>query len=408
VHTAAMRVWVATVVRLVLAAVWAYAGVGKVGDPAASVRAVRAYQLLPDVLARGVGYGLPFLALTLAVLLLVGLAVRVSAAVSAVLFVVFLVGMASAAGRGLRIECGCFGGGGRLAAGAPSSYGTDIVRDVVLLLLAVGLTVWPATRFALDDAVRRRASAGSPDAGVRPRRTAEARRRQAELAQVREVAGRRRTRLAAALAGVLLVVVTGAGIGIQAARVSAGNGPAPQSVSLSDGVQLGRSGARVTIEVYEDPQCPVCANFESRVGPQLQRWLDSGTARVHYFVIGVLDTQSTTRYSSRAAAAMYCAADAGRFQPYHDLLFANQPAERSAGLSDDQLISLGQRAGIAGTQSQTFSQCVKTKKYVDFVARMSDQASRDGVLGIPTVLVDGSPVQEVTLPGVTAAVDAAV
>ena len=55
-----MRVWGATVVRLVLAAVWAWVAVARVGDPAASVDAVRAYQLLPDVLERGIGYGLPF------------------------------------------------------------------------------------------------------------------------------------------------------------------------------------------------------------------------------------------------------------------------------------------------------------------------------------------------------------
>ena len=69
-----MRVWVATAVRLVLAAVWAWVGVARVADPAASVDAVRAYRLLPDVLERGVGYGLPFLALALAALLLAGLA----------------------------------------------------------------------------------------------------------------------------------------------------------------------------------------------------------------------------------------------------------------------------------------------------------------------------------------------
>ncbi len=91
-----MRVWVATVVRLVLAAVWAWVAVARIGDPAASVDAVRAYQLLPDPLERGIGYGLPFVALALAVLLLVGLAVRVAAAVSAVLFLLQL----GRAGRG--------------------------------------------------------------------------------------------------------------------------------------------------------------------------------------------------------------------------------------------------------------------------------------------------------------------
>jgi len=43
----------------------------------------------------------------------------------------------------------------------------------------------------------------------------------------------------------------------------------------------------------------------------------------------------------------------------------------------------------------------------DFVARITEQASRDGILGTPTVLVDGSPVQPVTLAAIRAAVDRA-
>ena len=99
-----MRVWVATVVRLVLAAVWAWVAVARIADPAASVDAVRAYQLLPDVLERGIGYGLPFVAFALAALLLLGLAVRVAAAVSAALFLLQLVGLVAAAAPGLRIS----------------------------------------------------------------------------------------------------------------------------------------------------------------------------------------------------------------------------------------------------------------------------------------------------------------
>ena len=237
---AAVRVWLATLVRLVLAGVWAYAGVSKIADPAASVRAVRAYRLLPDVLERGIGYGLPFLELTLAVLLLVGLAVRLSAVVSAALLLVFLVAIVAAAARGLRIECGCFGGGGDLPTGRSPSYAGPIVRDLVLLLLSVGLVLWPATRFALDDLIRRSATAGLPEVRVGPRQTAEARRRQAELERSRAATEQGRLRLAGALAGVLLVLATGVGIGVQAARGAGGNGPSPQAVSLADGVKLGR------------------------------------------------------------------------------------------------------------------------------------------------------------------------
>jgi protein-disulfide isomerase len=399
-----VRVWVATVVRLVLAAVWAWAGVVRIADPAASVDAVRAYQMLPDVLERGVGYGLPFVALVLAALLLLGLAVRVAAAVSAALFLFELVGLVAAAARGLRIGCGCLGAGGVLPVGQTTTYPRDIAVGAVLLVLAAALAIWPATRFALDDVVRRSAMAGLPEVRVGPRRTAEARRRRAELASAREAAGQQRVVLASALAGVLLVVAAGAGIGVQAARVP--NQPSPQAVSLKDGVTLGRPGARVTIELYEDPACANCATFEETAGPQLQAWMTSSTARVKYTVVSYLDNQSPTKYSSRAAAAMYCAADAGRFREYHDLVFGQQPTPGS-DVTDDALIASAPRAGITGPQADAFGQCVKSKKYADFVSRISDRASQAGILTTPTLLVNGQPVQQVTLAGITAAVTAA-
>jgi protein-disulfide isomerase/uncharacterized membrane protein YphA (DoxX/SURF4 family) len=422
-----VRVWIATLVRLLLAAIWAWAGIAKVGNPAASVEAVRAYRLLPDVLERGIGYGLPFLALTLAVLLLVGLAVRVAAAVSAVAFLLLLAALVSAAARGLRVGCGCLGDGGALAAGQATSYPRDIAVTAVVLVLAVLLTRWPASRFAADDAVRRSAFVGVPAGprtatarvgsgggsrsgsrgGSRPVEAARGggRRRDASLAAERDAAraaaGQRRLRLVGALAGVLLVVITGVGIGVQAARTS--SGPSAQPVSLTDGVKLGRPGARVMIELYEDPLCANCATLEKTSAGQLRTWIDTRTATVKYYVVALLDGQSPSRYPSRAAAAMYCAADAGRFREYHDLLFTNEPAAGSEP-TDDQLIAAGSRAGITGP---SFAQCVKSKKYADFVSRISDQASRDGVLSTPTVLVDGDPVQNVSLTGLTAAVNAA-
>ena len=109
--------WVTTVARLVVAGVLIVAGWLKIGTPALSVQAVRAYELLPEPVATVVGYGLPILEIVLGVLLVVGLLTRAAGAASALLMLAFVVGIASAWARGLRIDCGCFGGGGKLAAG---------------------------------------------------------------------------------------------------------------------------------------------------------------------------------------------------------------------------------------------------------------------------------------------------
>lgn len=146
---AAAAPWVSTAARVVLGGVFLVAGGLKVIDPQSSVAAVRAYRLLPTSVATIVGWGLPFAEVALGLLLLAGVATRLVAAAAAVLLMVFIAAVASAAIRGLSIDCGCFGGGGDVAPGQ-TAYGTEIVRDVGLLLLALWLVWQPRSRFALD------------------------------------------------------------------------------------------------------------------------------------------------------------------------------------------------------------------------------------------------------------------
>ena len=140
--------WLSTAARLVLGGVLLVAGGAKVIDPQASVVAVRAYELLPDGLVTPVGWGLPFLELALGVLLLLGIAVRPAAWVAAVLLAGFVAAVASAAVRGLSIDCGCFGGGGPVPPGQ-TAYATEIARDLGLLAVAGWLGVRPQSRLSL-------------------------------------------------------------------------------------------------------------------------------------------------------------------------------------------------------------------------------------------------------------------
>jgi len=142
--------WISTVARLGLAVVWIVAGSLKVTDLAASGRAVNAYQLMPYDAAKIVGAVQPFLEIALGLLLLVGLAVRLSAGISAALLLILLAGIVSAWARGLQIDCGCFSKGGALAAGQTPEYAWEIARDVGFLVLAAILLCKPWTRFSLD------------------------------------------------------------------------------------------------------------------------------------------------------------------------------------------------------------------------------------------------------------------
>lgn len=145
--------WVSTVVRLGLAAVALAAGLSKIGDLPASVRAVRAYELLPETLAVLIGNGLPVVEITLGVLLLAGLLTRPSAALFGLLMVLFTAGIVSAWSRGLAIDCGCFGGGGPVEPDQ-TTYLESTLRDLLFVAGAVFLVRWPRSRFALDRALK--------------------------------------------------------------------------------------------------------------------------------------------------------------------------------------------------------------------------------------------------------------
>lgn len=140
--------WVSTAARAVLGGVLLVAGAIKVAEPQASVAAVRAYELLPAGMVTVVGWGLPFAEVLLGVVLLVGIAVRPAAVAAAGLLAVLIAAVASAAARGLSIDCGCFGGGGPVPAGQ-TAYGAEIARDVGLLALAAWLVARPESRLSL-------------------------------------------------------------------------------------------------------------------------------------------------------------------------------------------------------------------------------------------------------------------
>lgn len=142
--------WVTFAARLLVGGVWLVAGLLKLPDLPSSVRAVRAYQLLPEAVVPAVGYALPILEVVVGLMLLVGLMVRGAAVVSGVLFVAFIVGISAAWARGLQIDCGCFGGGG-YNANATDEYPWEIARDLGLLLASAWLVWRPRSPWAVDN-----------------------------------------------------------------------------------------------------------------------------------------------------------------------------------------------------------------------------------------------------------------
>ncbi|MCZ4498065.1 MAG: DoxX family rane protein [Marmoricola sp.] len=141
--------WTGLLARLVVGGVWLYAGALKLGDPEASVAAVRGYQILPTGFADTVGHVLPMLEVVLGACLVLGLLTRFVGGLSALMQLAFVIGIASVWSRGIEINCGCFGDGGPNP-NASASYPWEIARDLALMAASVLLVVRPRTPYAVD------------------------------------------------------------------------------------------------------------------------------------------------------------------------------------------------------------------------------------------------------------------
>ena len=141
--------WITFLFRLILGGVLLAAGALKVGHLQKSAMAVRAYEVLPISIANLIGYSLPWIEIAIAIFLILGVFVKQSALAGGALMFVFILGISQAAIRGLSIDCGCFGGGGQVAAGK-TKYLVEIFRDIGLLGSALMLAKFPRGKFGLD------------------------------------------------------------------------------------------------------------------------------------------------------------------------------------------------------------------------------------------------------------------
>ena len=142
------------------------------------------------------------------------------------------------------------------------------------------------------------------------------------------------------------------------------------------------NGAVTVIDIWEDPQCPVCKLFEDANGDYIESLIREKKATVRYHVLSFLGDESV-----RAANASFCAADEGQYLDFHHALYAVQsPLENSGFWSNETLVNIGKKIGITSTR---FENCVTKGEKVDLVQANSDSMSKYGVQGTPTVFING-------------------
>jgi protein-disulfide isomerase len=254
---------------------------------------------------------------------------------------------------------------------------------------------------------------GAGDRGLSKNERREAAREKARV--LREEQKKKERRNKALLQGGLIVVSLAIVAGIALVIFTSIRPPAPGPANmLSDGIKIGQGFTAVTtaglqpdetpvpsetndpdvidLQVYLDYQCPICGEFEATNAEQIAAWVEAGAATVEYHPISILDRVSMgTKYSTRSANAAACVANYSpdSYFDYNAVLFANQPAENTTGLSDKQLSGFAKDVEAKALSSIT--KCINDQSFKSWVTAATTRATSGPIAGTDVAKVEGTP-----------------
>ncbi|MEU8983626.1 thioredoxin domain-containing protein [Streptomyces sp. NPDC048309] len=207
---------------------------------------------------------------------------------------------------------------------------------------------------------------------------------------------------------------------------------APANTTGTNGttVVLGKSTAKKTLKLYEDPRCPVCAQFEQTVGSTVKKDFDAGQFKIQFvggtFLDGDSDKSGKIQIGSRGEGSKNAMSALGAalnvspeaFLEYKTALYSAKyhPDETDDKFkSDDYLIEVANTVG-ALKNNTAFQNAVKDGKYDAWALAMSEtfNTNKDGVSGTPSLVMDGKKLTgsdgksaPMTVDEFTTAIDAA-
>ena len=176
----------------------------------------------------------------------------------------------------------------------------------------------------------------------------------------------------------------------------------PAALPNQDGLSLGDPDAPVTIDVFEDFQCPACKSFTENIETRvIQDLVATGKARYVFHNYSFLDGEGAGNggESDQAANASMCANEQGKFWEMHGILYANLNGENQNAFSDRRLQAMAESIEL---DMNAFNNCFNANKYKADIQADFDLGQEMGVEGTPTVFVNGTRAGE---PGRVASYD---
>ncbi|MYW21651.1 thioredoxin domain-containing protein [Streptomyces sp. SID2955] len=176
----------------------------------------------------------------------------------------------------------------------------------------------------------------------------------------------------------------------------------PANTTGADGttVVLGKSTAKKTLVMYEDPRCPVCAQFEQSVGPAVKKDFDAGKFKIQFVGATFIDNNIPGVGSKNALSALGAALNVSpeAFLQYKSALYSTKwhPNEQDDKFKDDAYLIKVADTVSALKGNAAFQKDVKNGTFDKWALVMNDKFNSDGkkydFQGTPTLVMDGKKV----------------
>ncbi|MGW1838879.1 thioredoxin domain-containing protein [Streptomyces sp. NPDC002067] len=161
---------------------------------------------------------------------------------------------------------------------------------------------------------------------------------------------------------------------------------------------IGKADAKHTLELFEDPRCPGCANFEQNVGEIVQKDIEDGKYKARFHLATFLDANLKGTGSKNALSALGSALNVSTdaFLKYKEALYSKEfhPDEMGPDkFADDNYLLKVADTVPALKGNKDFEKAVKAGVYDRWALEMSVEFnSHKDVNNTPTVKLDGKEI----------------
>lgn len=193
----------------------------------------------------------------------------------------------------------------------------------------------------------------------------------------------------AAVVAVVLILVASGGSSKTTTSVSTDGSGSTGSTALFAGIPqqgdtVGKASAPATMLVFEDPQCPYCAQWSLETLPTIvDQFVRTGKLKLTYRGIPIIGPNSI-----KGLQAVFAAGQQDKLWNFSEALYGMQGQENSGWITDDVILSAAKSAGADGAAilASSSSNAVTAQ-----LAQATNEAKGYQVRGTPTFMIEQPP-----------------